>query len=82
MTWLALALGGFGLSKVELALALAVGVVVAAHVSYILVPAWASYERLWERLVAAVLTLYMLVSLLAIGAALGLVVVWFYDRWA
>ena len=45
----------------------------------ILVPAWGAYSRLWERLAAAVLSLYVLGVLVGIGvlAALALVVyVW------
>ena len=43
----------------------------AAYVGLILVPAWSSYTRIWERLAAAVLSLYVLASLLGIGALVG-----------
>lgn len=44
----------------------------------ILVPAWSAYTRLWERLAAAVLSLYVLAVLVGIGvvAALAAVYVW------
>jgi hypothetical protein len=41
--------------------------VLAAYVGLILVPAWSSYARLWQRLAAAVLSLYVLFVLLSIG---------------
>jgi hypothetical protein len=41
--------------------------VLAAYVGLILVPAWSSYARLWQRVAAAVLSLYVLFVLLSIG---------------
>ncbi len=43
----------------------------AAYVGLILVPAWSSYTRIWERLAAAVLSLYVLAALLGMGALVG-----------
>ena len=43
---------------------------------FILAPAWTSYARLWERVAASVLTLFVLATLLGIGVVIGLVVVW------
>ncbi|MCL6440388.1 hypothetical protein JDY09_01370 [Thermoleophilum album] len=71
-----------GLGRIEIALLLAAAVVVVAYVIYVLQPAVTSYERTWQRAAAAFLTLYILVTLLAIGGLAGLLVVWFYDRWA
>ncbi len=70
------------LSTTEITLALAAGVVGAAYVFFILIPAWESYGRLWERLAAGFLTLFMLATLLGVGSAIGLAVVWSYDRYA
>ena len=44
----------------------------------ILVPAWASYSRLWERLAATVLSLYVLAVLVGVGVvgALAAVYLW------
>ncbi len=61
-------------------LLLAGAVALVGYGSFILAPAWASYGRLWERVVAALLTAFTLASLLGIGAALGLAIVWSYDR--
>jgi hypothetical protein len=52
----------------------------AAYVGLILVPAWNAYTRLWERLAAAFLTLYVAAAAALLGIAGGAVVVWFWDR--
>jgi hypothetical protein len=72
----------FNLTTTELALALAAGVVGAGYIAFILVPAWESYGRLWERVAASFLTLFTLATLLGIGASIGLLIVWSYDRYA
>jgi hypothetical protein len=70
------------LSTTEIALALSAGVVGAGYIAFILIPAWESYGRLWEKLAASFLTLFTLAALLGIGSAIGLAVVWSYDRYA
>ena len=56
------------------------GVVAAAgYVGFIVVPAWGSYGRVWERLAATFLTLFILASMIGIGAAIGGLIVWFHD---
>ncbi len=58
----------------------AAGVIgLALYASLILVPAWNSYSRLWERLVASLLSLYVLAVLVGIGVAVALVIVY---NWA
>lgn len=52
----------------------------AAYVAFILVPAWNSYSRMWERFAAAFLTLYVLGALVVLGALGGVTVTWFWDR--
>ena len=66
----------------ELAVAIAAGVVGAGYLAFILAPAVSAYGRAWERIAAGFLTLYILGTLLGIGAAIGLAVVWSYDRYA
>jgi hypothetical protein len=55
---------------------------VVAYVAFILVPAWSAYSRVWERLAASFLTLYVLAGFVILGAAGGAAVVWFWDRLA
>jgi O-antigen ligase len=52
----------------------------AAYVGLILVPAWQSYSRAWERVAASFLTLYILAAFVVLGVGGGLGVVWFWDR--
>ena len=52
----------------------------AAYVALILVPAWTSYSRWWERFSAAFLSLYVLLAFIGAGAVAGLGVAWFWDR--
>ena len=66
----------------ELTIAVAAGIVGAGYLAFILAPAVAAYGRLWERIAAGFLTLYILGTLLGIGGTIGLVVVWSYDRYA
>jgi hypothetical protein len=50
----------------------------ALYAGLILVPAWNAYTRLWQRVVATVLTLYVLAVLVGIGAgaAAAVIVLW------
>ncbi|HEY5197647.1 MAG TPA: hypothetical protein VIJ51_11550 [Solirubrobacteraceae bacterium] len=54
----------------------------AAFVGLILVPAWSSYGRLWQRFTAAFLSLYVLAALLGIGLLGAGGVLWLYDRFS
>ena len=70
------------LTTTEVTLAVATGVVGAGYLAFILAPAVAAYGRLWEKLAAGFLTLFILATLVGMGAALGLALVWSYDRYA
>jgi hypothetical protein len=70
------------LSSTEIAIALAAGVALSAYVALILLPAWRCYGRVWERLAASFMTLFILATMLGIGTAIGLIVVWTYDTYA
>jgi hypothetical protein len=72
----------FEFSSTEIAIAVAAGLVAVCYVALILVPAWRCYGRLWERLAASVMTLFILATVLGIGVATGLAVVWTYDTYA
>lgn len=72
----------FDFSSTEIAIALASGVVLSCWIALIAAPAWRCYGRLWEKLAAGVLTLFILGTLLGTGAAVGLALVWTYDQYA
>ena len=50
----------------------------AAYIGWILVPAWSAYSRIWERLAATVLSLYVLAALLGIGVSAALLIVYLW----
>jgi len=50
-----------------------------AFVGLILVPALSSFGRVWEKAAASFLSLFVLVSLILIGIALGLVITLYTD---
>lgn len=62
----------------ELIGAVAVAVALAIYAVLILRPAWTSYQRGWERVTAAVLSLYVLVLLVGIGVAAALAAVYYW----
>ena len=70
------------LSSTEIVIVLASALVLACYLALILIPATRCYGRVWEKLAAGVLTLYVLGTLLGIGAAIGLALVWTYDTYA
>jgi O-antigen ligase len=51
-----------------------------AYIAFILVPAWGAYSRIWQRLAASFLTLYVLAGFIIAGALGGAAIVWFWDR--
>jgi hypothetical protein len=50
----------------------------ALYVGLILVPAWSAYSRVWERLAATVLSLYVLLVLVGGGVLAALAAVYFW----
>ncbi len=50
----------------------------ALYVGLILVPAWGSYSRVWERLAATVLSLYVLLVFVGGGVLAALAAVYFW----
>ena len=70
------------LSTTEIVIALAAALTFACYVALILVPATRCYGRVWEKCAAGVLTLYVLGTMLGIGAAIGFAIVWTYDTYA
>jgi hypothetical protein len=51
-----------------------------AWVALVAVPAWTSYWRLRDKLVAVLLSVYILAAFVLAGAAVGAGVLWYYDR--
>ncbi len=52
----------------------------AAWITLIAVPAWRSYWRLRERVLALVMSVYVLAAFVLAGALAGGLVLWYYDR--
>jgi uncharacterized membrane protein (UPF0182 family) len=52
----------------------------AAYVGLILIPAVGSYSSVWQRILAGLLSLYVLAAFVVAGVGGGLGVVWFWDR--
>jgi hypothetical protein len=67
-TWTYITLGGAG------------GLSLIAWVALVLVPAWTSFSRGWERVVAAVLSLYVLAAFVVAGLLLGGGFLWYFDQ--
>jgi hypothetical protein len=53
---------------------------VAAFVGLILVPALGSYGRAWEKVVAGMLSLFVLAALVLVGLVLGVVIFLNWDK--
>ena len=51
-----------------------------AWLTLIAIPAWRSYWRLRERVLALVLSVYVLAAFVLAGALAGGLVLWYYDR--
>jgi hypothetical protein len=51
-----------------------------AWVALIVIPAWKSYWRLRERILAVVMSVYVLAAFVGMGACAGAVFLYYYDR--
>ena len=45
-----------------------------------LVPAVTAYQRVWQRVVAGVMSVYVLAAMLGAGGLVGALFLWYYDR--
>jgi hypothetical protein len=63
-----------------IAVGTAAGLSLIAWVALVLVPAWTSYSRLWERFVATILSVYVLAAFVLAGALLGAGFLWYFDE--
>ena len=50
----------------------------ALYAGLILVPAWTSYSRLWERVAASILSCYVLAVLIGVGVGAALLAVYYW----
>ena len=66
------------LSPTQISLGLAGAVTLVAYAVFIFVPAWASYGRLWEKVAAGFLSLFILAALVGIGVGLGAGILYLY----
>jgi hypothetical protein len=53
---------------------------VVAWVLLILIPAWGSYWRMRERVLAVVMSVYILAAFVVMGGIIGGVFLYYYDR--
>lgn len=69
------------MSRTKIDWAVAIAAALASLVLFtglILVPVWSSYSRMWERLAATVLSLYVLAVLLGVGVVGALAAVYYW----
>jgi hypothetical protein len=69
------------LTATQISVAAGALVALVAYGLLIVVPAWGSYGRVWERIAASFMTLFILATLVGLGAGLGAAIVWSWDRW-
>jgi hypothetical protein len=71
------------LSNTEISYVIAVACMLAgtaAYIGWILVPAWKSYTRVWERVAASFLTLYVAAAFCGVGILGGATLFYFWDQ--
>jgi hypothetical protein len=66
--------------KTYLIAGIAAAISLLAWLLLVVIPAWKSYWRLRDRVVATVLSVYVLAAFVLAGALAGGVVLWYYDR--
>lgn len=70
------------LSLTQIAIGVAALVALIGYLAFVLRPAWASYGRLWEKVAASFLSLYILVTLVGVGVGIGAAVFLIYVEYA
>ena len=63
------------LSPTEIGIGAGALVALVAYAVLIVVPAWSSYGRWWERIAASFMTLFILATLVGVGAGIGGIIV-------
>ncbi len=72
----------FALSSINtqyLIVGITAALVLIAFAALVLTPALSSFGRLWEKIIATVLSVYVLAVLISLGVGVGLVVVFYWD---
>jgi len=59
------------LSPTDIAIGAGGLMALVAYAVFIVVPAWTSYGRWWERIAASFMTLFILATLAGVGAGIG-----------
>jgi hypothetical protein len=67
-------------TKIYVIAGTAAAISLLAWLLLVAVPAWTSYSRLRDRLLAMVLSVYVLAAFVVTGAGIGAIVLWYYDR--
>ena len=65
-------------SPTQISLVVASVVTLAAYAVFIFAPAWSSYGRLWEKIAAGFLSLFILAALVMVGVGIGAGVLYVY----
>lgn len=61
-------------------IAVTIAISLGGWIAFVAIPAWRSYWRLRERVLALVMSVYVLAAFVLAGALAGGVVLWYYDR--
>jgi hypothetical protein len=64
----------------QIVIAAAALISLVAWLTLIAIPAWRSYWRLRERVLALLMSVYVLAAFVLAGALAGGLVLWYYDR--
>jgi hypothetical protein len=70
------------LTPTQISLGIACAATLAAYVAFVLVPAWGSYGRVWEKIAASFLSLFILAALVGVGVGIGAGVIYLYVQTA
>lgn len=66
------------LSSLEIAIGVSALFALIGYLIFILYPSWASYGRMWERIAAGFLSLFILATVLGAGIGVGIGVIAVY----
>ena len=70
------------LTPTQISLGIAGAVTLVGYAVFVFVPAWGSYGRLWERVAAGFLSLFILAALVGVGIGIGVGILYLYVKGA